>query len=291
VAIYLGNAGSVELKRDALGGALETQLDPSDVNIDRKRFSVDFASGSLITGDLIEIATLDGSNLGLVAGHNYPDGKWYAHVDVAGGLRLYTTFGKALSGELSDALPLVEPPTRKAIQIHTRNRRYRCMARIRDFEITTTRETVDTTLLGQEFRQQYEAGLISGQGKMSALWEHSYSICDAGAAANSPEFPVYLAQLVIRMQQGADFSGRFFIYHDPDSSDGLNNSVWYEADCVVTNVAVTVAPTAVIETQVEFVTSGPVVLKMGRPPAYLLQEDGDLLLQEDGSGIFLEEGI
>jgi hypothetical protein len=126
---------------------------------------------------------------------------------------------------------------------------------------------------------------------MSALWEHSYSICEAGAAANSPEFPVYLAQLVIRVQQGADFSGRFFIYHDPDSSDGLNNSVWYEADCVVTNVAVTVAPTAVIETQVEFVTSGPVVLKMGRPPAYLLQEDGDLLLQEDGSGIFLEEGI
>ena len=59
---------------------------------------------------------------------------------------------------------------------------------------------------------------------------------------------------------------------------------------MVTNVAVTVAATQTIDTRIEFVTSGPVLLKMGRPPAYLLQEDGDLLLQEDGSRIFLEGG-
>ena len=291
MAVYLGNSGFVELKRDALGDALHTHLDPSDVNVERKRFSVDFASGSLLTGDRIEIATVDGSTLELVEGHVYPDGRWYAHVDAAGGLRLYTTFEKALSGEFDEALELTEPSATKLVTIHTRNNRFRCLARIKDFEITTSRETVDTTLLGAEFRQQYEAGLISGQGSMNAFWEHAYALCDADYRSNAPEFPVYLAQLVVRIQQGADFTGRFFIYHDADSNDGLNNSVWYEADCVVTNVAVTVAATQTIDTRIEFVTSGPVLLKIGRPPAYLLQEDGDLLLQEDGSRIFLEDGI
>ena len=289
MAVYLGNSGFVELKRDTLSGVLHTELDPSDVNTERKRFSVDFASGSLVTGDRIEIATVDGSTLDLVAGHVYPDGLWYAHVDAAGGLRLYATFEKALSGQLGDALDLMVPAAAKLVTIHTRNKLFRCLARIKDFEITTSREAVDTTLLGAEFRQQYEAGLISGQGSMSAFWEHAYAICDPYRSANAPEFPVYLAQLVVRVQQGADFTGRFFIYHDADSSDGLNNSVWYEADCVVTNVAVTVAPTQAIETRIEFVTSGPVVLKMGRPPAHLLQEDGHQILQEDGSGIFLED--
>lgn len=291
MAVYLGNSGFVELKRDALGAALQTHLDPSDVNVDRKRFSVDFASGSLITGDLIGIATVDGSTLELVAGHNFPDGRWYAHVDAAGGLRLYSSFEKALNGQPNEALDLIVPSATKPITIHTRNSQFRCLARIKDFEITTTRETVDTTLLGAEFRQQYEAGLISGQGSINAFWEHAYALCDADYRPNAPEFPVYLAQLIIRIQQGADFMGRFFIYHDADNSDGLNNSVWYEADCVVTNVAVTVAATQVIETRIEFVTSGPIVLRMGRPPAYLLQESGGLILQEDGSGIFLKDGV
>jgi hypothetical protein len=290
VAVYLGDSGFVELKRDALGAALRTHLDPSDVNVGRKRFSVDFASGSLLTGDRIEIATVDGSPLELVAGHVFPDGRWYVHVDAAGGLRLYSTFEAALSGQEVDALALTLPSAAKHVTVHTRNSRFRCLARIKDFEITTSRETVDTTLLGAEFRQQYEAGLISGQGSMNAFWEHAYALCDPDYRPNAPEFPVYLAQLVVRIQQGADFMGRFFVYHDADSSDGLSNSVWYEADCVVTNVAVTVAATQVIETRIEFVTSGPITLRMGRPPSYLLQESGDQLLQEDGSGIFLEGG-
>ena len=291
MAVYLGNSGYVELKRDALGEALQTHLDPSDVNVDRKRFSVDFASGSLLTGDQIEISTVDGSMLELVAGHNFPDGRWYIHKDAAGGLRLYSSFEKALNGAQDEALDLVTPSVTKLITIHTRNTKFRCLARIKEFEITTTRETVDTTVLGAEFRQQYEAGLISGQGAMNAFWEHSYARCDPDYKVSAPEFSVYLAQLVVRIQQGADFLGRFFIYHDMDGSDGYDHSVWYEADCIVTNVAVSVVPTMTIDTRIEFVTSGPITLRMGRPPAYLLQENGERLLQEDGSRIFLEGGV
>lgn len=287
MAVYLGNSGFIELRRDSLGTALTSQLDPSDVNVERKRFSLDSASGSLISGDLLEISTLDGSTLSLVDGHAYPDGRWYVHVDQAGGLRLYTTFEVALSGQMADALDLVQPTKVVPIELHTRNSRFRRIGQIKDFELSTSRDTVDTTLLGNEFRQQYEAGLISGQGSINAYWEHLQpSGCDATYRPTATqEFPAYLAQLVVRMHQGADFTGRFFIYA---SSDTTTNSVWYEADCIVTNVAVTVVATETIDTRIEFVTSGPITLRMGHPPAFLLTEASERLLQEDGSGIVLE---
>ena len=288
MAIYLGDSGFVELKRDALDDALVTLLDPHDVNPERRRFSVDFAAGSLVSGDQLEISTLDGSLLELVAGHPYPDGRWYAHVDQAGGIRLFNTFEAAISNRTGEALPLVTPSVARQVQIHTRNSRYRSIGRIKSFDLTTSRDTVDITELGQEFRQQYEAGLISGQGTLSAFWEHSYALCDPDYAINAPEFPVYLARLVLRLQQGADFLGRFFVHR----GDATTRSVWYEADCVVTNVAVSVAATQTIDCQINFVTNGPVQLQMGHPPSYLLQESGgDLILQEDGSGILVEEPL
>ena len=59
--VVLGQKGFIELQRTSLQYALTTTLDTSDVNTSRKRFSVDFASGSIITGDKLEISTKDGS--------------------------------------------------------------------------------------------------------------------------------------------------------------------------------------------------------------------------------------
>ena len=58
----------------------------------------------------------------------------------------------------------------------------------------------------------------------------------------------------------------------------------------MTNVVVTVPATGVIETSIQFVTNGEILLRTGVPPAYLLQEDGNFILQEDDvSGILLED--
>ena len=287
MGVYFGQSGEIALRRDALQSALRTKLDPADVNTSTKRFSVDHSSGSLLTGDEVEIETADGSTLELVSGHNYPDGKWFVNVDPVGGMRLFDTFPKAIEGVQTNALTLVSPSATKDILIKTRNERYRHVAGVKDFEMTTTREQVDLTNLGDEFRNQYEAGLISGQGSMSCIWEHSY---DTGTRKNEygsdPEFPFYLAQLIVRTQQGSDFDGLFYIYRD--SSDSRKN-VYYEANCIITNVAVSVAAAEVIETRIEFVTNGQVRLKTGDTPGYLLQESTDRILQENESPILLEQ--
>ena len=294
MGVYFGQSGEIALKRDALQSDLRTQLDPSDVNTSTKRFSVDHSSGSLLSGDQVEIATANNSPLKLVDGHidpatsdYYPDGKWFIHVDPVGGIRLYDTFSKAIEGLISTALTLVAPTSKQDILIRTRNERFRHVANVRDFEMTTSREQVDLTNLGDEFRNQYEAGLISGQGTMTCIWEHSY---DTGNRKNEygaeSEFPFYLAQLIVRTQQGSDFDGLFYIYRDPSNSA---KNVYYEANCIITNVAVSVTPAEVIETRVEFITNGVIRLKTGDTPGYLLQEDTYRILQEDESPILLEQ--
>ena len=285
MAIYFGSTGFIELKRDALNSDLATSLDPADVNTTKKRFSVDNAAGSLITGDQIEIETVDKSNLELLSGHSFPDLRKYIHIDDMGGIKLYNTFASALAGEVSGALTLTAPSSKKDILIRTRNTRFRPLAKITEFEITTTRDTVDVTNLGEEFRQQYENGLISGQGTIQTIWQHRNFQLDTEDFA-SPEFPVYLSQLLVRMQQGSDFEGRFYVYHDPSQS---TNSVWYQSNCVVTNVAVSVPAVGIVEARIEFVTNGEIRLHNGVPPSFLLLESSDKILQEDGDGILLED--
>ena len=284
MSIYFGSTGFIELKRDALNSEISTSLNPADVNTAKKRFSVENVNGSLITGDQVEIETVDGSNLELLANHSFPDLRKYIHIDDMGGIKLYNTFSSALAGVVTDALTLTAPSSTKNILIHTRNSRFRPLAKITEFEITTTRDTVDITNLGSEFRKQYENGLISGQGTIQTIWQHRNFQNDTSFP--SPDFPVYLSQLLVRMQQGADFEGRFYVYHDPSQS---TNSVWYQSMCVVTNVAVNVPAGGLVEARIEFVTNSEIRLHNGVPPSFLLLESSDKILQEDGDGILLED--
>ena len=284
----MGEDGSLLIKRTTANeGRLRSTLDPDDVNADRKRFSFDFPAEALNTGDHIEIYTFDGSDLILVEGHNYPDGRWYCHVDDTGGIRLYDEFEDAINGTFQKALALVVPPFSREIIVQTRNSRFRCYGQMRSWEITTTRQTVDTTALGEEFLAYFSRGLISGQGSIDCIWDYKNVLCDKTQEEvrnlSAIEQPHYLCELLLRLKQGALFRGRFYLYAGTPS-------VWYEADCIVTNVGLSFAPGQVVGSRVDFVTTGPIDLHTGTPDSYLLQEDADLILQEDDDGgILLED--
>jgi hypothetical protein len=75
MGIYLGNVGNIELTRKSLEGSKESIVNPSDVNADRNRFSFDFDPSFLISGDLVELSTTDGTDLDfvmLLAGQTIP---------------------------------------------------------------------------------------------------------------------------------------------------------------------------------------------------------------------------
>ena len=109
------------------------------------------------------------------------------------------------------------------------------------------------------------------------------SECDGELSGGSyeVEFSSYLARLCIRLVHGAAFHGQFYIYADADLSE---RSVWYECEsCIVTNVAVTVAPTELVRTTIDFVTSGPIALREGYIPAVLELEQNEFDIQLEGA--------
>tara|TARA_R100000482_G_C5119177_1_gene144727 strand:+ start:167 stop:1045 length:879 start_codon:yes stop_codon:yes gene_type:complete len=290
MGVYLGTVGQVQIRREAGEQLLVTRLDPNDVNVTRKRFSVDFALSSLITGDHVAIATLDGSPLKLVSGHQdtsnnyYPDWSGYVHVDDVGGLRLYNTFAHALTGGSTNALTLVQPDSAVDVSFKTDDSKFNLLGKVSNFELTTSRDQVNTDVLGTEFHSYFEAGLISGQGTLSCFWEHKRTSVQSDSAADS-EFSSYLARLLLRLKQGAAFEGRFYLY------SGVNGGepIYYESECLVTSFAVTVRVDQVIDTRIEFVATGPISLRQGFTPDALLQEDGNKILQEDGNTILLSD--
>ena len=275
--IYLGYSGFIELERTSNNLPLYSKLDPEDVNPTRKRFSLDQGDGALISGDKIEIATLDGSDLELVSGHNFPDWTGFCHIDAVGGIYLYTTYESAINGSATDALTLITPNASQDITVKLERGRFRCIGNVSDYSITTTRDTVDVSGLGEEFRQNYANGMISGQGRLTCFWDYEAARC----RDDSVTYPHYLSQLVIRTKLGGAFKGRFFLTSTDDTS------IWYEALCIVTNVGMSFSPSEPITSSVQFVTSGAIELKMGTPEQALLQEDNFYILQEDDSSRIL----
>ena len=281
MAIYLGETGLVEIGRQSSSDPLYTSLVPGDVSPSAKRFSFEYSGAALTTGDFVSIKRIQTEdteqNLELVVGHAFPDWAGYVNVDGVGGLRLFDALDLAVEGKKEFALDLATPTTDQEVTVETRAIDGRCLARVRSYELTTSRETVDTTVLSNQFRESLKNGLISGQGQLNCFWEHRVGLCEE--TCGPTEFSAYLARLCIRLQQGAGFSGKYYLFDGGE----VEPSVWYEADCVVTNVSISVAPTALIESTIDFITSGPVTLRTGIEPLLLTQEDDEFLLQEDGS--------
>jgi len=296
MGIYLGQIGTIELTRKSAEGAKEAVVNPSDVNINRDRFSFDFEEGTLLTGDLLEISTTDGTNLDFVASSGWPDntvypsGNWYAFIDELGGIRLYSTFADSLEGSTAGLVPLATIARDIPVRVVVRDRDTRILGDVTEYELNTNREVVDVSVLGDEYRQQYSS-LITGSGRLTAHWDY---------VTNTGEESVnYLMQLVLRTEVGSIFHGKFYIKAaDTTAQAGsfgatqINDSLWWEFDALVTNAAVSFAPDSVITAAIDFVATGPIKLRaQTQEKRFLLQEDtGKLELEQDSTSyLMLEE--
>ena len=283
--VITGQTGYIELRRTS-DQFFRTSLAPSAVNTTRKRFGVENILGSLITGDKVKIKSADGTTaLGLVSGNSGTEWGGYVAIDDIGGCRLYSNFPHAVAGGSTNALTLTAPSTTKDIIVETDDNAFRPLGRIREFNFTTTRETINVDLLGDEFQQMYKAGRIQGQGEISADFEYRYVATDPGFTYNQ-EFSVYLARLLMRLNSGSEFIGRFFIYRE---SSGSSNNCWYEANAIITNCGIDVSPSQIVAANISFVTSGQFDLRVGTTPGFLLKQDTDFILQESGDKISLED--
>ena len=296
MGIYLGNIGNIELTRKSLEGSKESVVNPSDVNATRNRFSFDFEEGYLISGDLLELTTTDGTDLDFVDATGWdnstvqPSGNWYINVDELGGIKLYSNFPDSLDGGTDGRIALNAIARDIPIRAVVRSRDTRLLACVTDYEINTSRESVDITVLSDEYRQQYSS-LISGSGRLTAQCDYTSTTGD--------ETVQYFMQLVLRTEIGSAFHGKFYIKSADTAAAAvsftagqLNDALWWEFDGIVTSSATSFAPGQIVVSTIDFVSTGAIKLRARtQPRRYLLQEDDDKiqLEQDTSSYVLLEE--
>ena len=286
MTVYLGTFGQVELERQFDGSELSSTINTSDVNASAKRFSFDFEHGQLLTGDQIEILSTDGSALDFISGYSASGVKKFIYVDDLGGIRLYDSFAHAVNGGSANATALAAPGNDIPIKVKVENTAYRVLGRVKQYELNTERETVDTTTLSDDFRSRIST-LMSGSGRMSCEWEYT------GDTTN--ELPHYLLELSLRTKVGSQFKGRFYLKTNTYNPSGVagrsDDQIYYEFTGVLTACAVQFTPSSVVEITADFITTGPIEIRMEVEPVNkVLQEDADdILLDQDATAKLLLE--
>lgn len=300
MAVLLGCQGQIELKRRQLDEIITSEVKQSDVNEVKDRFSFDFPLGALITGDQVEIKSTDGSLLSFISAGGWPtnqvykDGVFYLFVDEVGAIRLYKTFDEAIAGEVAGRIHLVKPDRTIPISVKVRNNNIRILAQVKDFELNTERDAIDTTALSDEFRRQY-SGLISGSGRLTCFFDYERRDCDSMSnidGAGVVEMPLYMHQLLLRTQTGSGFFAKLTLVGNGPKPGGRvedsDDEVWYEFDARLTNVGMAFEPMRPIESTIQFVTTGAIKLRTRFTSNYLLNENYGRIRQEANQSGFLE---
>jgi hypothetical protein len=271
MTVYLGNAGNIELTRDS-GDIINGIIRPADVDATKNRFSFNFKPSAFVTGDFVEFSST--STLSFVQGHTHTKGNWFINIDQLGGLRLYDNYANAIAGSQNGRITLATPGTNISVSCKILNSVSRILANVTRFELSTDREAVDTSSLGDEFRNQYST-LITGSGSIDCQFDY--------ATAGDIEIAVYLHNLLLRQQFGSDFKANLYILTEGQAQgiNASNDSVWYEIQGVMTNAGIECTAGDIIQSRFTFVTTGEIKLRVQTTTW------GDLLLNAAGDKIVL----
>ena len=305
MAIWLGNAGAIRLKRSWQNEAYD-YITPTSANTALRRFGTEDGVSGILTGDRVQFTRVneDGKPVKDLLdfidasawkdGKQHSDGAWYCHADQVGGIRLYETWEAAIRDDVAEAYQLNTASERYRISYRITNKAENCLAQTTNWTLNTNRETADISGLGDQHRKQF-SGMISGSGSIECLFDYQYRMCRSDCSDDyALELPVYMHALAIRQEVGSTFTGMFLMrqayampIQDIVESKDMGRELFYLCECVITNVATALSPSEMIRSNIEFVTTGQIQLLYGLPASYLLQENDDKLLQEDDSGILL----
>ena len=292
MTVYIGDAGIIELARSNGGRSIVGEIDPADVNTKVNRLSFKFQQHEFNTGDLLEFTVIDANgqpsstDIDFVEPLEFPDGKasfqseWYVHVDYQRGIRLYRTQEAAIDGEQINAIQLKEPATTQKVRVRLMNNDYKCFGQLREFELNTDREVVDTTALGEGFRKRMST-LISGSGALTAFWDYKM-FNDCCTVDYDVEVSNYMHQLVLRQDQGTNFRARFYLKRPEMGCE--ETAVYYQTEAIIGQVAINFNTDDTVVSRIQFITTGEIKLLVRPVPAI------DNLVNQTGGAYLLQNG-
>jgi len=288
MTFFLGSQGNIRLRRgtDPVLGVLSEAIGLDDISTVLNRIGTANGIDNLFTGDKVDIETTDARNLLFIPVSNWSSGQVedtfsaFVNVNAAGGLRLFSTFADAVNNTRANEIALQaftgEPI---AVTIAVRDVGSNVLGDVTSFEFNASREQVDTTALSDKFKNQYNAGLISGSGRIECLFNNETS--------GVKETSLLMLQLIQRLDLGCAFD--LFLYLIDKDRTPSEESVFYALTAVVTNSGVVVDVGGVISCTLDFVTTGELKLVVGVLAEYLLKEDDDRIRKEQDLDYLLKE--
>lgn len=280
MTVYLGTFGVVELQRTQQEGTSSTiSVSNATVQAAQNMLEGDFDLPTFFTGDqvLIKGVTRNKKLSFLKGSDQETELNAYVHVNALDNFKFYDKLADAFEGDPNKAIELQDPDEDFKVTITNKSEDRRVLTQVTSFELNTQRETADTTALSDEFRSSVNT-LISGSGRMSAFWEYV-------AEEEGQEIAVYLQELAVRTKLGSNFKANF-VLKDPgynpknDPSKG-NDLIFYDFEGLITACAVQFSTNNLIEIVADFVTTGPLQLKMDLiNQGAILKEDGFALLRD-----------
>ena len=205
----------------------------------------------------------------------------HVHVNAMGGIRLFPSFIDAVNNVRANEIDLAvfygEPIP---VEVQIADTRPNTLGSVTSFEINTDRAAMEVSSLSDKFRQQYSAGLLSGNGSIECLFSYQNIAPE--------ETPLFLLQVINRLDIGSAFKALLSI-SSREVSPIFTEEVYYDVEAVVTRAGVTVSSDALVACSIDFVTTGEFKLKIGVPPEYVLKEDNDAIYLEQGLDYLLQE--
>jgi hypothetical protein len=299
MTVFVGHYGEIELRRIGSSNTLDLNISTSDLSFGRKRFTLgteqgqDIPFGTITTGDRIKISTSDARGLPFRFYKNAANTvhiddpgagvlplEFYANVDTMGAIRMYRNFADAIAnpGARYLAVPLEKASSSPSwrVKVNLLPGSYNTLGQVEGFQISTDRETVDTTALGNKYKD-FSSSSISGSGSVDCLFSFKN--------VSGQEIPLALSQLIQKIEIGSKFAGKFYILkpglpQPPGYTE--NEGVYYEVNGILTKSALTLRADELVECSFDFITSGEFNLRAGSAPIKLLTEN-DVSISEEAT--------
>jgi hypothetical protein len=311
MAFYLGTYGNIRLRRGADGdaGNFNAAISPDDINTTLNRLGVDQSIDNLITGDRVVFTTTDNRRLDFISDTGFGELEFlqteasdqlitqsgdslfkngltadnftaYVNVNAVGGLRLYPEFADAINNERTTEIAL-DPFTNGPINTNlaVRDTQFNILGNVTRYEFNTSRDAIDATALSDKYKQQFNAGLLSGSGRIECAFDYTTTA--------STEPPVVMLQTIQRLDAGCAFDLALYLT-DKEVVPTVDN-VFYLTTAVTTSTGISVEAGGLVNCTVDFVTTGQIRLVIGRPVDYILRENNGQTAAEPTLDDLLQE--
>ena len=311
MAFYLGTHGNIRLRRgtEKDAGNFNATISPDDINTTLNRLGVDQSIDNLITGDRVVFTTTDNRRLDFISDTRFGELEFlqteasdqlitqsgdslfkngltpddftaYVNVNAVGGLRLYPEFADAINNERTTEIAL-DPFTGGPINTNlaVRDTQFNILGNVTRYEFNTSRDAIDATALSDKCKQQFNAGLLSGSGRIECAFDYTTTA--------STEPPVAMLQTIQRLDAGCAFDLALYLT-DKEVVPTVDN-VFYLTTAVTTSTGISVEAGGLVNCTVDFVTTGQIRLVIGRPVDYILRENDEQAAAEPTLDDLLQE--